>query len=261
MGEFSQKDKLPETIGSQRIVTMSNALTRAGHGLSIPEKRIVFIAISKMNPRKPLPLNPFGIHTSKITAAEYAALAECEIQTAYQALKEASKALYSRSITFFEPAHKRKGAGLVQVHMRWIGEVKYYEKEGWAELYWWPEVLPHLSNLSQHFSSYQLRQATGLRSVYSWKLLELLNRFKETGWAEYTIEDFAASMEATEKQRADFGKMRTKMIEPAVKELTEKDGWEITWTAIKAGRRVKAVRFEFKRLTKKAIKPLPSGGG
>lgn len=37
------------------------------------------------------------------------------------------------------------------------------------------------------------------------------------------------------------------MIEPAVKELTQKDGWSITWTPIKAGRRVKAVRFEFGR--------------
>lgn len=225
---------------------MSNALTRAGHGLSLPEKRIVFIAISKMNPRKPLPLNQFGIHTSKITAAEYAELAQCEIQTAYQALKEAAKAFYSRSITFFEPAHKRKGGGLVQVHMRWVGEVKYYEKEGWAELHWWPEVLPHLSGLSKHFSSYQLQQATALRSTYSWKLLELLNRFKNSGWAEYTIEDFFTSMDAPPSLQ-DFGQLRRRVIEPAVKELNEKDGWKISWTPIKAGRRVKALRFEFER--------------
>jgi plasmid replication initiation protein len=32
-----------------------------------------------------------------------------------------------------------------------------------------------------------------------------------------------------------------------VKELTEKDGWLIAWTPIKAGRKVTALRFEFKR--------------
>jgi hypothetical protein len=32
-----------------------------------------------------------------------------------------------------------------------------------------------------------------------------------------------------------------------VKELTEKDGWIIQWRPIKAGRKVKAVRFEFMR--------------
>ena len=86
-----------------------------------------------------------------------------------------------------------------------------------------------------------------LRSVYSWRLLELLTRFESTGTAEYTIEDFCASMEATEKQAADFAAVRRKIIEPAVKELTEKDGWLIQWQPIKAGRKVKALRFTFMR--------------
>ena len=107
--------------------------------------------------------------------------------------------------------------------------------------------MPLLVGLRKQFTTYQLQQASALRSVYSWRLLELLMRFKSSGKAEYTVEDFAASMDATEKQRADFSKLRTKMIEPAVKELTEKDGWLIQWEPIKAGRKVKAVRFTFMR--------------
>jgi plasmid replication initiation protein len=255
---LSTKIALVEQQNSKHKITMSNALTRAGHGLSLSEKRMVFIAISKIDSRKPLPLplNQHGIYTSRITAAEYAELAECEIQTAYQALKEASKALYSRSITFFEPAYKRKG-DLVQSHMRWVGKVQYHDKEGWAELFWWPEVLPHLSNQTVHFSSYQLKQVSALRSNYSWKLLELLNRFKKEGWAYYTVEDFATSMEVPPSLN-DFGQITRRVIKPAVKELTEKDGWVITWEAIKAGRKVKAVRFEFRR--DEQI-PMPLTGG
>ena len=228
-------------------ITMSNALTRAGHGLSLAEKRIIFIAISKIDPRKPLQLNQHGLYTSRITAAEYAQLAQCEIQTAYQALKSAAKALYQRSITFFEPAYKRKGV-LVQSHMRWVGKVQYHENEGWAELFWWPEILPHLTGLRVQFSTYHLQQASALRSTYSWKLLELLNRFKSQGWAHYTIEDFAASMEAP-PSLSDFGQIKRRIIDPAVKELCEKDGWSIQWQAIKAGRKVKALHFEFSRRT------------
>jgi hypothetical protein len=54
-------------------------------------------------------------------------------------------------------------------------------------------------------------------------------------------------MEATEKQEADFAAIRRKMIEPAVKELNDKDAWFITWEPIKAGRKVTALRFEFIR--------------
>jgi plasmid replication initiation protein len=72
-------------------------------------------------------------------------------------------------------------------------------------------------------------------------------RFKSTGWAEYSIEDFCEAMNATEKQRTDFAKIRTKIIEPAVTELNEKDGWLIQWRPIKAGRKVKTLRFDFIR--------------
>jgi hypothetical protein len=132
--------------------------------------------------------------------------------------------------------------------MRWIGEKARYEgKEAWIELAWWPALVPHLTGIRKQFTTYQLKQASALRSVYSWKLLELLTRFKSSGEAEYTIEDFRKSMDATEKQAKDFAKIRSRMIEPAVKELREKDGWRIEWRPILGGRRIKAVHFSFER--------------
>ena len=231
----------------ERWVTMSNALTRAGHGLTLAEKRVIAWAVATLDSRQVL--KPGEVPTTRISAMEFAAEFKVDNDTAYDQLQAAAKALYNRSITFYEPAHKRNGKPLppTKVQMRWVGEAKYQAGEGWIELAWWPKLLPHLTGLKKQFTSYQLQQASALRSVYSWRLLELLERFKSTGRAEYTIEDFAASMDATEKQRADFAALRRKMIEPAVKELTEKDGWLIQWTPIKAGRRVAGVRFSFMR--------------
>lgn len=237
-----------ERPAGERWVTMSNALTRAGHGLTLAEKRIVAAAVSKLDSRRVLKPGEVPPRT-KITAAEYAETFEVDLDTAYDQLQSAAKQLYNRSITFYEPAHKRNGKPLppTMVQMRWVGSVKYQKGEGWVELAWWPDLLRHLVGLRAQFTSYQLQQASALRSAYSWKLLELLMRFESTGWAEYTIEDFAASMDATEKQRKNFANIRRKIIEPAVKELTEKDGWLIQWQPIKAGRKVKAIRFTFMR--------------
>jgi len=231
----------------ERWVTMSNALTRAGHGLTLAEKRIVASAVSKLDSRRVL--KPGEVPRTRITAAEYAEAFGVDLDTAYDQLQSAAKQLYHRSITFYEPAHKRNGKPLppTRVQMRWVGSVKYQDGEGWVELAWWPDLLHHLTGLQRQFTTYQLRQASALRSAYSWKLLELLMRFESTGWAEYTIEDFAVSMDATEKQCQNFANIRRKIIEPAVKELTEKDGWLIQWQPIKAGRKVKAVRFTFMR--------------
>lgn len=236
-----------ERPAGERWVTMSNALTRAGHGLTLAEKRIVASAVSKLDSRRMLP--PGEVPRTRITAMEYAETFKVDLNTAYDQLQATAKQLYHRSITFYEPAFRRNGKPLppTMVQMRWVGSVKYQKGEGWVELAWWPDLLRHLVGLKAQFTTYQLQQASALRSAYSWKLLELLTRFQSSGTAEYTIEDFCASMDATAKQAANFAKVRTKIIEPAVRELQEKDGWLIQWQPIKAGRKVKALRFTFMR--------------
>jgi len=248
-GSGSLTPSLPERLSGERWISMHNALNRAGHGLTLSEKRIVATAASKLGSYRRL--GPGEVPVTRITAAEYAEAFEVDVTTAYEALQGAARALFGRSITFYEAAHRRRGKPVepTKVQMRWVGAVKYHSGEGWVELHWWPPLLPYLTGLRKQFTSYQLKQASALRSAYSWRLLELLTRFEATGRAEYAIEDFAISMDATEKQRADFGKLRTKILEPAVRELCEKDGWRIDWKPIKAGRRVVKLRFAFSRET------------
>ena len=238
-------DSLEREPGN-RWVTMSNALTRAGHGLTLSEKRLVMASVSKLNSvRNP---RPGECPVIKITAAEYAENWGVDANTAYEQLQDGAKNLYNRSILFYEPSFTRKGKPIMVTNtMRWVGQVKYHKNDGWVELHFWHAIVPHLMGIKKNFTSYQLQQASALRSVYSWRLLELLTRFESTGWAEYSIEDFAVSMNATEKQKSDFAAIRRKMIEPAVKELQEKDGWLIQWMPIKTGRKVSGVRFNFMR--------------
>jgi plasmid replication initiation protein len=242
-GNKSVIDRSPR----DRWITMDNALNRAGHGLTLAEKRIVVLAVSKIDSARPV--NPMQPPKTKISAAEYVEFCGVDPNTAYDQLKSAAANLYNRSITFFEPSHKRNSKPLKPARhvMRWVGEAIYHEGEGWVELHWWPALVPSLFGLKKNFTSYQLHQTSALRSVYSWRLLELLMRFESTGWAEYTIEDFATSMDATAKQRENFNNIKKRIIEPAIKELTEKDGWLIEWQPIKKGRRVAALRFDFQR--------------
>jgi len=230
---------------SKQWISMSNALVRAGHGLTLSEKRIVFAAIAKLDSYKPV--YPGDVPITKITALEYSEIFDVTLDTAYDQLQVASKVLYNRSIKFYEPTYGRKGKPIEPktVHMRWVGSVHYHEGEGWVELHWWPNLIKHLTGLRRQFTSYQLQHANALRSVYSWKLLELLMQFKSSGWAEYSIEDFLVSMDSKEKYGSNFAKLRTKVIEPAVNELVKKSGWKIEWETTKIGRKVKSIKFGF----------------
>lgn len=231
------------------VVTMSNALVRSGQSLSLAEKRLVALAISKLDTKGGPGRYGLGFEiTCKISAEEYAELAQCDVSIAYRDLSRASKRLRKADIEFYEPDYKRKGKPLlIRVNMGWVTTSRYHLKEGWVELTWNHKVVPHLLGLKREFTTYKLQQASALRSVYSWRLLELLQMFEGSGWANFSLEDFCKAMDATQKQQTNFANIRRRIIEPAIKELQEKDGWKIDWTPEKAGRKVTHIKFVFER--------------
>lgn len=237
-------EDLPEAAHGNRWVTMTNALTRAGHGLTLSEKRIVMLAVSKLDSKVALPANFF----TRITAAEYAEAFDLSTDTAYEQLRDAARNLYRRQVSWFEPHFVRKGKPLVvSTSMRWVGERRECAGLGWIELGWWPGIIPHLTKIKGHFTSYQLRQATALRSIYSWRLMELLMRFKAQGWAHYPLDEFLVSMDAPATFSLDFGRVKQRILLPACKELREKDGFVVVWVPVKTGRKVTALNFNFHR--------------
>lgn len=233
-------------------VKMANALTRATHNLTLAEKRLIMVAASKFDSKKVQHVGANVVTT--IAAHEYAELAEVSRQASYMALKTACKHLFERKIQFQETTKFRNGKPVtVQKQMRWVGGAEYNEKEGTVTLKWWHEVLPYMTGLGRDFTKYYLKQTTALRSIYSWRLLELLSQFRSTGEAFFDIKTFTKAMEATPKQQENFAKIRSKIIEPAIKELQEKDGWKIEYFPKKTGRKISHIVFRFERDTQNKL--------
>jgi plasmid replication initiation protein len=236
-----------EIAQNGRYVSMANTLIRAGHGVDLSAKRLIGLALSKVDSFRGRGVSA-GPLVSRITAQEYAEFAGVSLSLAYRALADAATKLKTAMITFYTPAYRRDGTPIAATRhkVNWCRKTSYQDDEGWVDLFWDPDVEPCLVGLKKHFTSYLLSQTSGLKSTYSWRLLEQFERFKSTGWWQVSIEDFCETMEATEKQRANFNNLRRKMIEPAIAELMAKDGWVIVWEAIKAGRKVTALKFAFK---------------
>ncbi|MDD0747011.1 replication initiation protein, partial [Shigella sonnei] len=192
-------------------VVMSNAISRAAQSLSLAEKRIIFAAIAQMG-GKYAPV--------RITAQEYANTFGMPLKQAYSQLKEASENFFNRYIRF-----KLNEVSEIDVDVwkiRWLGAYKYNDGEANVLLHFTPQVMPYLCELEDNFTKYQLSQACALRSVHSWRLLELfeqMNTNKENnGWLSISLEDFHHAMESPDSYKTTFGLLRKYMIEPAVKE-------------------------------------------
>lgn len=233
--------KAQEIPPSKLRVNMGNALTNAAQGLLLSEKRVLMFAVAKLDTFK----SDGGTASGKVklSASEYAELYGVDTNTAYDQLQACGESIIKKQVCWYEETPK----GIKKVQINWLGKAEYIKGEGVVNLWFTPQIQPQLVQLKRNFTSYQLQQASALRSLYSWRLLELLSQYESTGWRQISVEEFAESMEATEKQRGNFAAIRRKIIEPAVKELREKDGWLIEWTPIKEGRKVASLRFEFKR--------------
>jgi len=107
--------KRPRSEGGT-IVTLSNALARAGTTLTLNEKRIVMLAISKLSAKGRWD----GVTqlVVKVTAKEFAETFDIDIDTAYNTLLAAVKHIYERSIHFCIPKDPPRTALRVRSGLR-----------------------------------------------------------------------------------------------------------------------------------------------
>ncbi|MGB0848887.1 MAG: RepB family plasmid replication initiator protein [Thiolinea sp.] len=217
---------------NKKTVVISNALNRAAHRLKLSEKRVVMLAASELNHSSDK--NPSVTLKIPDLAEHY----QLDSKNMYRELKKACK-----SMTRKPPISIQMEGFLREIN--WVEYCDYYDNEGRIIIQFTSKIAPHLSALESHFTSYRLSRAGALRSTYAWRLFELLMQFKKTGFLKISTDEFSRAMEVPATYHKDFGAMRRRIIEPAVKEITEKDGLKIKWDAIKTGRKVTALEFYF----------------
>lgn len=238
MSEVVEIVTFDDVAASALNVTMSNQLVRMAHGLTLPEKRVVSICMAKLDSLRA----EAGRYKFKISAQQFAKEFNLDNATAYEQLKLAGDKLIDRKARTIVKTPR----GDKEKKWVWVSGVTYHHGEGWVELGFSPEMTPHLVELSKEFTSYKLKHAVALRSVYSWRLFELLMQFKKTGMVRITVDDFCFAMEAPPSCVKDFGQLRRRVIDPAIAELVAKNSLVIEYKATKnGGRKVSGLEFKY----------------
>jgi len=181
--------------------------------------------------------------TVKITAEEYIDVYDIDQSLAYDQLKRAADKLLGRQVKTMQQTPR----GLKETKTNWCGQCTYHHGEGWVEIAFTPQIAPHLLGLRSKFVSYKLKQASALRSIYSWNLFNNLQSWGDKGVWSVDVDKFNHAMEVPESFLVNFGMVRRRVIEPALKELREKDNMLIDLELKKAGRKVTGLVFKFKQ--------------
>lgn len=108
-----------------------------------------------------------------------------------------------------------------------------------------PELKPYFLQLRREFSMRSLPEFRRLSSIYAQQIYRFLCSVRALEETEVEIERLHFTTTAPESLKADFRKFRTRVLEPAEKEINSKTNLKFCWEPIRQGRKVVAVRFIF----------------
>lgn len=229
---------LAEGSNSPLVVSKHNDLVGASYKLSVAEQRLILLAISKLDSRKPMPID--GI---VVSAEDFMGRYTVSKTDAYNQLQHAAKSLFNAKITSIEGTGKGR-----KVHdVRWVERCSYVKGEARVELLFSTTIRPYLSKLIGHYTSYDLWRVSSIESAYSFRLFEMLMQFKSQGWLYITIDELRHRLQLGEAYDK-FSNLRSRVIDMAVRELKAKCSMEVEYEVVKEGKKVVAIKFNFKLL-------------
>ncbi len=185
-----------------------------------------------------------------LTAKEFSQQFGVDLDSCYRVLKNAGKKLMKTSITLEKPEL------FVTQEINVCAQVEYQHKEGAIKVKFTEEIMPYLAQVKQKFVLYNLKEVANFGSLYSTRLWELIQEFKDKGWVLKSVVQLREVF-AVGKKFPDYNNFKRKTFAHAVDEINSQYELDLKFEEIKEGRKVVAVQFEFKpTLSRKAINPI-----
>nr|CDL66198.1 unnamed protein product [uncultured bacterium] len=118
-------------------------------------------------------------------------------------------------------------------------------KKGIVEAEFNAHMAPFLLDLQQCFTQYSLIEYLKLPSTYSQRLFEILKSWSGKPEVILSIAELHRMLDSPESFRENFKNFRTRVLEKAHKDITEKTSFRFEWEPVKVGRSVEKIRFIF----------------
>lgn len=232
------KDKLDVDLA----VVMSKKLAESRYTMSLTERRLVFIAMSKIHP------DDVDFGSVSFSVPEYSKLLEQagvgvgRGDDLYQGIKDGSRALLSRLVEI-ETEDEWKA-------FQWMSISRIDKKEGRITLKFHEEMKPYLLYMLENrgYTKFLLRYALPLTSMYAVRFFEL---FHKEVWFDHPVhrinmtpDEIRKFMEISQGQYNRYVDLRRYVVDQAIKEINQKTDLMIS-AGQKKGFRNKVISLTF----------------
>lgn len=224
------------------LVVKDNALIQASYTLDLAEQRLILLAIIEARNKSQ------GITQDtllEIHASSYAKQFNINDKTAYTVVKDASKGLFDRYVTYHDK--NPKNGKDRSFHCRWIDKTGIEPDSGIVYLRFTSDVIPLITRLESHFTSYEIDKVADLTSSYAIRLYEILISWREVGKTpKYEIDDLRSKLGVEPEQYKQMCNFKARVLELAIEQINKNTDITASYNQYKRGRAITAISFSFK---------------
>ena len=108
------------------------------------------------------------------------------------------------------------------------------------------DIIPYLSQVRKKFVLYNLKEIAKFGSLYTTRLYELIQEFKDTGYMIKSVDKLREVFAVGEKFKA-YKDFKRRTFDHACKEINDHYKMNLGYEELKEGRKVIAIKFVFKK--------------
>ena len=224
------------------LIVKDNALIQASYTLDTVEQRLILLAIAEARE------TGHGITENsllEVHASSYINTFNVEKHTAYTVLREASKSLFDRYVTYHD-INPKTGKDR-SFHCRWVDKIGYESQSGIIFLRFTQDIVPLITRLEENFTKYELQQVSRLSSSYAIRLYELLIQWRSAGKTPiFDLSIFRQQLGVEAHQYKTMSNFKTYVLDFALKQVNELTDITAKYEQHKKGRSISGFSFSFK---------------
>jgi len=223
-------------------IVLSNELINASHSLKIDEIRLIYIALTKVDSRKP------NIGTIKIYADEFSDMFQLAQKNIWRNMQNSLISIREKTLTM-----KNENPKLKEKLIKWFEACNYYRSSDSGhriELQFSDDISPYLFELKKNFTKVKANNIRHLRTPFSHRLyLWLRQEYKMKSGHYYDLklllsdikERFLIPVTSYTKWR-DF---KQRILQPAVDEINSKTNLSVSFDTKKRSNKIHLIEFTY----------------
>lgn len=174
-----------------------------------------------------------------LSAKEFGGIFKTDLSNSYKILRRAVNKLMKTDIT----VPRENSSSYLRINV--CSQAEYVKDEGKINIKFTDDIMPYLKQVKERFMVYNLADISNFKSIYTTRLFELLQEFKETGWMIKSLDELRHAFSVGNKY-TNYGHLKSRTIVPACKEINKNYHMKIRFEEIKEGKSVTAIKFIFK---------------